>query len=398
MLYIVCYTSKNDTKALYTDTLSWRSFRTGKHDNKKQHYIPQTYLAPFSFPNRGKEKTIWVYDKIKQEGVKQKGIKKICQKNNFYSHKNDNNEEDDTVEKILSVIEGKFTKIRDKIIGNCKNYNENKKLEEITSEERVHFLEFIYTLFLRIPSNLDSAKQEACTGYKKYFSIPNETDEHLNNEVKKNICLSMVKQEALDRATKKLDIAKWNISIIPDQYPERFITNDNPVLITSEIKFLSITPTIRISLLLNQKEPYLYEHCTSTNDIQGFNFAMFERAQQFVLSYDQEVLNSFFSMYLYRGNTYALNGDYDSAINDVSMAIGIKPNYSEAYFHRGNTYALKGNYDSAIDDFSMAIEIKPDYLDAYFHRGCTYGNAKKLNKAIEDFTKIMELNPDYESS
>lgn len=274
----------------------------GNTKKKKQHYIPQTYLRPFSFLNDNV--SIWMYDKQTQK-VQQKGIEKICQESYYYSHKNDNDEYDYTAENKFSEIESNFTKIRDKLIKNCNYYNENKNLEEITFEERTHFLEFVSFQWVRVPKVVEQLNSLLDSGFKEIDKNNNEivTDEDRKNDVKKYLSLGIFKEGFISDIVNMLNTKDWIISIIPDDCSEIFITTDNPVLITNAIArnalinpyteiSLPITPKICISLLANQKESYVYDSRTPDTNINQFNFSMITMSDRFVLSHNKEILDS----------------------------------------------------------------------------------------------------------
>ena len=83
-------------------------------------------------------------------------------------------------------------------------------------------------------------------------------------------------------------------------------------------------------------------------------------------------------------------GDYDRAIDDLNMAIDLKPDCI-AYSNRGIAYDKKGDYDRAIEDFTKVIDLKPDYAEAYNSRGGTYGKKGDVDRAIADFNKAIDL-------
>ncbi|MFH1876587.1 MAG: tetratricopeptide repeat protein [Candidatus Omnitrophota bacterium] len=101
------------------------------------------------------------------------------------------------------------------------------------------------------------------------------------------------------------------------------------------------------------------------------------------------------ALYTNRGNVYYIQGNFPQAISDLTKAIEINPNLTEAYHNRGFAYAHQGNPSQAISDFTKAIEINPNYADAYCLRGLTYVQQGNLPQAISDCTKAIEINPKY---
>lgn len=74
-------------------------------ENKKQHYVPQFYLNNFSY-----NKHVYIYD-ITHKRKFNISIKNLCQEKYFYGS-------DIRLEKSLSTIEGKQSKIMKELIKN----------------------------------------------------------------------------------------------------------------------------------------------------------------------------------------------------------------------------------------------------------------------------------------
>src|SRR3989337_2417825 len=95
-----------------------------------------------------------------------------------------------------------------------------------------------------------------------------------------------------------------------------------------------------------------------------------------------------------RGVVYGRDkGQYDRAIEDFNKAIQLDPNDAAAYNNRGLAYDDKGQYDRAIEDYNKAIELDPNLAAAYNSRGYAYNNKGQHDRAIEDYNKAIQLNP-----
>jgi len=125
-----------------------------------------------------------------------------------------------------------------------------------------------------------------------------------------------------------------------------------------------------------------------------------------------------------RGLTFALAGDYESAIADFSDTIKLDKNFALAYLQRAkariipfvrvNTAVdidsnfdfdsyitkvdltnrtIRNAFDTALADFSKAIELNPNLAMAYLYRGVTYIDMNDHDKAISDYTQAIRLNP-----
>ena len=101
----------------------------------------------------------------------------------------------------------------------------------------------------------------------------------------------------------------------------------------------------------------------------------------------------FAEAYHKRGQTYWRQEDYPSAINDFTMVIQLDPNLAEAYHNRGQAYCRQGDYPSAINDFNRAIQLDPNLAEAYHDRGRGYFMQEDYGCATDDFEQAVQLDP-----
>jgi tetratricopeptide (TPR) repeat protein len=104
---------------------------------------------------------------------------------------------------------------------------------------------------------------------------------------------------------------------------------------------------------------------------------------------NQQNAKSFFD----RGETYYNNNDFANAITQLSEAIRLDPNYSEAYSLRGAAYSMKDEYDTAIRDFNEAIRLDPSDAWAYYWRGSAYRMKSQYDTAIRDYNEAIKFDP-----
>lgn len=86
------------------------------------------------------------------------------------------------------------------------------------------------------------------------------------------------------------------------------------------------------------------------------------------------------------------------AIEYLSNAIKLQPDFADAYNNRGNAYKDLGQYQRAIKDYDEAIRLQPDLAYAYSFRGNAYHNLGQYQRAIEDYNKAIKLRPDLASA
>ncbi|MCQ3930668.1 MAG: hypothetical protein DPW16_09415 [Chloroflexi bacterium] len=104
---------------------------------------------------------------------------------------------------------------------------------------------------------------------------------------------------------------------------------------------------------------------------------------------------------LYLGYT-GYGDDYLSAINDLDQAVGLDPNNLDVILAYGDFYGINGDYESAISQYSVAIDLYPDDPRGYYYRAFAY---LKIARAIssdrtltpevsDDLNRVVELAPD----
>jgi protein O-mannosyl-transferase len=102
--------------------------------------------------------------------------------------------------------------------------------------------------------------------------------------------------------------------------------------------------------------------------------------------------------YAGRGLAHMRNGSYESAIDDYSQAIYVKPD-AENHERRAIAYAKLGRIGEAIQDFTSAIAMDPQSATLYYNRGTAYAKRGSFSEAIEDLSKALSLstepNADY---
>jgi len=98
------------------------------------------------------------------------------------------------------------------------------------------------------------------------------------------------------------------------------------------------------------------------------------------------------SAYNARGVAKKKLNDIEGAIEDLSKAIEIAPN-SISYNNRGLIKLKLNEYEAAIEDYSKAIEFDPIFAKAYRNRGFANYKLNDFEVAIEDYSKAIEINP-----
>jgi protein O-GlcNAc transferase len=95
------------------------------------------------------------------------------------------------------------------------------------------------------------------------------------------------------------------------------------------------------------------------------------------------------------GNTLQELGQLDEGVSSYNKAIDIKPDYLEAHYNLGNIFRNLGMLDEAKIHYNKAIYIKPDYYDAHNNLGLTLQDLGKIDEAMKSFNKILVIKPNY---
>ena len=85
------------------------------------------------------------------------------------------------------------------------------------------------------------------------------------------------------------------------------------------------------------------------------------------------------------GVAYSAIRDFQSATEQYSEAIRLKPEYAEAFTNRGICKACLGRHAEAIADFDNAICIEPENYNAYNGRASSKAALDRYAEAIADF-------------
>ncbi len=83
------------------------------------------------------------------------------------------------------------------------------------------------------------------------------------------------------------------------------------------------------------------------------------------------------------------------AVEYLSTAIKLKPDYSEAYALRGDIYSATGREAQAAGDYKKVIQLeKPKDAFGYLRRSSAYAGLSNYQKAIQDNDEAIRLQPD----
>src|SRR5437870_6552444 len=88
-----------------------------------------------------------------------------------------------------------------------------------------------------------------------------------------------------------------------------------------------------------------------------------------------------------------IHGDFDSAIEEYTKVLELRPDLAEAYNNLGVAQKRKGELDKAAVSFNQALHRRPDYSAALSNRGWTFAEENKWAEARRDFEQALKVNP-----
>ncbi len=97
--------------------------------------------------------------------------------------------------------------------------------------------------------------------------------------------------------------------------------------------------------------------------------------------------------YLARSACYLNILQKERALADVERALKLASNHAVALQLRGEMYAMDKNYESALEYFAKAQAINPNWAVPYFDRGAVLLDKREFLPALEEFNKGIALQP-----
>lgn len=88
-------------------------------------------------------------------------------------------------------------------------------------------------------------------------------------------------------------------------------------------------------------------------------------------------------------------GNDAAAIDLMSRALAVKPDYAEAQSNFGNALQRQGRLDEAAASYQKAISILPNFSQAHNNLGNVFLELGKFDKAVESYQKALAIEPGY---
>ncbi len=95
-----------------------------------------------------------------------------------------------------------------------------------------------------------------------------------------------------------------------------------------------------------------------------------------------------------RAIAYRLMGQWEDALEDFSIAIGLDPENPINWNNRGHAHRVMGAPEKAIVDFDWAIALDPDYRLAHYNRATALAVMGDLVGAVASYSEAIRLAPE----
>ena len=88
-------------------------------------------------------------------------------------------------------------------------------------------------------------------------------------------------------------------------------------------------------------------------------------------------------------------GKYDIAVDFITKALSLKPDYAEAQTNLGNALQGLGELEEAVASYHKALSLKPDYFEAQTNLGTALQGLGEREDAVASCRKALAIKPDY---
>ena len=95
-----------------------------------------------------------------------------------------------------------------------------------------------------------------------------------------------------------------------------------------------------------------------------------------------------------RSHCFYKNGDYKSAVDDITRAIQLGLSDAKYYHRRSSIYFNTQEYDRALNDVEKAIKLDPNVAAYYNTIAAVFKAQKKYNKALQNYNKAIQMDPE----
>lgn len=105
-----------------------------------------------------------------------------------------------------------------------------------------------------------------------------------------------------------------------------------------------------------------------------------------------ELNPSYTEAYMLNGDLWASLGYFDKALKEYERASIVNGRIPQIFYNMGNCYIFLNKKDKAIEMMSLALDVDPNYVLAYSGRSSLYIENKEFKNALNDYESLLEIN------
>jgi len=88
-------------------------------------------------------------------------------------------------------------------------------------------------------------------------------------------------------------------------------------------------------------------------------------------------------------------GKVELAVEYISKAIEIQPDYAEAHYNLGKALKDLGRMEESVASYKKAIDIKPNDVDSHYNLANTLKDMERFDDAMASYRKAISIKPDF---
>jgi len=169
-------------------------------------------------------------------------------------------------------------------------------------------------------------------------------------------------------------VAVWLVALFAIAWVHVPVWKDSGSLWTHVLKYYK-----GAALPYRNRAQYYREH-------QQYDLALADYARSIALEADADVVNS-------RARLYFDRKQWPEALREYNYAIELDATVAEYWINRGAVHAMQGNYQSAMSDMTKGIEADPEFINGYKNRSLVYQALGRLPHAQDDLQSYLARNP-----
>lgn len=330
-----------------------------------QHYVPRSYLKPFS-EIKGKEYIANVYDK-QEDRFFRSNIKNICSQTDLYTL-----EQGNKIAKDLFAVEKAYSNGIEPLYLKAYDILTDNKIQNITQIERTEILIGIFQLYFRNPLLLKRSVSYHTKQIKQLYN---------NSKIKGLKGITYFKEDYSFREWDLEQILTKITSDLETIFKEHHIRGIEKIGVFHERAIFDVCVINDNSEFMTSDNPLVFEDLIAPNE------DIFLRSKKFTIP-----LNKKYALEMYHDNTKRFNRIYRHYLPNGSVSI-----INNLIFEQANRFVITNNanlnyYKSFKVDYldSTSLDLKIDMMKQIVKKIPVTPNNKDAHEIIQEYLRKYE--------